>query len=97
MKISKKEVLKFFIFRTIMGIPKVNIRINIFLFSLLIQGKYEKYLISFTISSLKCFLHLQDTYLEGMTHDTHGDHLAKGDVHLSFPLRQHLVDVKDFN
>ncbi len=78
-----------------MGIPRVNVEINKLFLSLPIQGKYIEYLVSFMISSLRCLLHFQDINLEGRTHDMHGDHPAKGDIHSCFPFQQHLVFVKD--
>jgi hypothetical protein len=40
-RIFKKEVLKFFIFGMLVGIPRINKRIKKFLFSLPIQGIYK--------------------------------------------------------
>jgi hypothetical protein len=36
-------------------------------------------------------------HLEGKTHDKHGNHPAKGDIHPCFPLWQHLVPIQDHN
>jgi hypothetical protein len=69
----------------LMGIPGINIGIKKLLLSLPIQGRYMKYLLLLVVSSLKCMFHLQDINLKGRTHDRHGDHLAKGDIHLCFP------------
>ncbi len=80
-----------------MGIPKVNIRLNKFLLSLPTQGRYIEYLLPFAIPSLKCLLHVEDINLESRTHNKHGDHSSKGDIHAYFPLWQNLVPLKDHN
>jgi hypothetical protein len=72
-----------------MGIAKVNIGIDKFLFSLPIQGIYIKYLITLAVPSLKCMLHLQNINLEVGTHNMHGDHLVKGDIHMCFQVKTH--------
>jgi len=83
---------------------KIIIGINKLLLSLPIQGRDIKYLISPIVTSLKCLLHLQDINLENRTHDKHGrthkkhgNHPTQGNIHLCFPLRQHLVLFQDHN
>ncbi len=80
-----------------MGIPIVNVGINKLFLSIPIQGRYIGYFLSLMISSLKCLLHFQDINLESRTHDMHGDHSTKGDIHSYFPFQQHFVHVKDHN
>ncbi len=72
----QKEDLKFLIFGTLVSIPKINIGIKKFLFSLPIQRRYIKYLISLIVSNLKCLLRRQNIYFEGRMNDMHINHHA---------------------
>jgi hypothetical protein len=74
-----------------MGIPRVNVRLNKFLLSLPTQGRYIEYLLPLAVLSLRCLFHVQDINLESRTHNKHGDHLTKGDIHACSPLWQNLV------
>ncbi len=77
-KIYKKEAFKFFIFKMLVGIPRINLGIKKFLLSLPIQRRFVEYIISFMVSNLKCLVHLQDIYPKCKMHNRHGNHLHKG-------------------
>jgi hypothetical protein len=81
----------------LVSIPKINIRIKKFLFSLPIERRYIKYIISFIVSNLICLLHVHNIYLKGRMNDKHINRHAQGDVHSHLPLGQHLMLVKKFN